>query len=1085
MSEIYAVVRQLEPNFQQMAHPADVLSQGPFREGVGYFVDPWFSSADLLEYATGDNELMAYMALEALSKRETDPDLAPGLLKCFAMYSPWRQFFVLRALASHASASDPLVGELLFLIRNRDPHAQMLAMQFMKELVVDRAAAGEEITLGPRLDQLDEDAAKALASLLESAKVECLEPLNRELQKWSSTHIDRDFLRSTGRFWGEESDQDATKLIAHPDLDEQMKTVRQTLAQNPPRSTLVVGEHGVGKSAVVKALGSHLLEEGWIIFEASPLDLVAGQMYVGQLEERLKQVITQLGRRPHVLWYIPDFAALQWVGKHMHSQSGALDNILPAIEKGQIVVVGEIDQAAFEQLVQANPRCQSAVEVCRIPALDEKPTLDLARKWIKVHTEGRPQSIMSEKVLLEAWQLAQQYLQDRAAPGSLLGFLDTTRQRLSTGNHGKKIEITTDDLIVTLAKLTGLPASILDDRQRLDRSGLTAFFHKRIQGQDEAIECLVERITLIKAGLTDPTRPQGVFLFAGPSGTGKTEIAKALATYLFGSPNRLIRMDMSEFQVPESLDRLFGEHTGGEQHSLANQVRRQPFSIILLDEFEKAHPRVWDVFLQVFDDGRLTDKQGFTADFRHTIIILTSNLGAGAPRGKSVGFSSDHQGFYAGDVDRAIGKAFRKEFLNRLDRVVVFRPFTREVMRQILAKEIEDVQSRRGLRNRSWAIVWEGAALDFLLDKGFSPELGARPLKRAIERFFLTPLAVTIVNRQVPEGDQFLYVNTDEDRLAVEFIDPDEPVETTSPAVEATGAEQGKPDASLEAIVLDPRGTPAEIKALQAHFAEREAVLSSSQWEEEKELCLSMMALPDFWDSPERFPVLGEVEYRDRISTGLKAAGALLDRLVDRSGGGRQHYPPKLVGQVAQSLFLLRHACQSLEEKLPWEVFLQVEATGQQTETPVKLNRFAERLGQMYRSWAKKRKMRCEVLSETRGRGPDPLRLLMSVSGFGALSLLRPEQGLHVWEVPQGGSQKSFRRYQALVRVVPQPEDLGNASRNEQQQAATKLFQTTAAGAPAIVRYYREMPSPLVRDRIRDWRTGHLDRVLGGDFDLF
>ena len=430
ISEIYEVVHELEPTFNQTAHPQDLLTQEPFIKGVSLFGNAGFSTADLLKYALGDNAPMAFMAIEALSMREPEPQLREGLLNCFSMYLPWGQFFVLRALRTHVPPTVLLVGELLFLICKRESQSQLQTLQFMQDFLATRLEGGEAMTFASRLDELDDETAEALTSLLNTANDKRFEPLNQELLLWKQTHIDRKILRSTGRLWDEARDRDFDLVIEHPVLSAHVKAIRHTLEQKSPRSTLIVGEHGVGKSAVAHVLGRQLLADNWVVFEAAAVDLVAGQIYIGQLEERLKQVIDQLGRRPGILWYIPDFASLQWTGKGMHNQSSALDVILPAIEKGQIVVIGEISQAAFEKLVQVNPRCQTAVEICRIPALDEKPTLMLARQWVEVHSGENGSKILDEKVLQEAWQLARQYLQERAAPGSILEFLESTRLRL-------------------------------------------------------------------------------------------------------------------------------------------------------------------------------------------------------------------------------------------------------------------------------------------------------------------------------------------------------------------------------------------------------------------------------------------------------------------------------------------------------------------------------------------------------------------------------------------------------------------------------------------------------------------------------
>src|SRR6185503_6766485 len=260
---------------------------------------------------------------------------------------------------------------------------------------------------------------------------------------------------------------------------------------------------------------------------------------------------------------------------------------------------------------------------------------------------------------------------------------------------------------------------------------------------------------------------------------------------------------MSEFQSPDSVRKIIGDD--GETQSLIQRVRKQPFAVVLLDEFEKAHWNVWDLFLQVFDDGRLTDALGQTADFRHTIIILTSNLGATAPESGGMGFAPRADEFSNAQVMRAVSQSFRPEFVNRLDKVIVFRPLTRARMRGILRKELQKVLERRGLRNREWAVEWESSALEFLLDKGFSPTMGARPLKRAIDQHLLAPLAATMVEHRFPSGDQFLFVRSDGKSLQVEFVDPD----ASAPIAPRLDVEPMVPrgsDHTLARMMLQPTG---------------------------------------------------------------------------------------------------------------------------------------------------------------------------------------------------------------------------------------------------------------------------------------
>jgi ATP-dependent Clp protease ATP-binding subunit ClpC len=542
---------------------------------------------------------------------------------------------------------------------------------------------------------------------------------------------------------------------------------------------------------------------------------------------------------------------------------------------------------------------------------------------------------------------------------------------------------------------------------------------------------MLERVALIKAGLTDPTRPQAVLLFVGPTGTGKTEIAMALAEFLFGSPERMIRLDMSEYQNPGSAWRMLGDREVDDA-SLVARIRRQPFSVVLLDEFEKADPSVWDVFLQVFDDGRLSDPRGQAADFRHAVIIMTSNLGAKIPTGSGIGFSPA-TGFAPGSVEQAVTRAFRREFLNRIDRVVVFRPLSRPVMREILSAELEAVLARRGLRSRQWAVEFDDSAVEFLLNEGFTPDLGARPLKRAVERHFLTPLALAIAGHEYPGGDQFLFVRASRDGLTVTFEDPDAPIE----------AAPAPPEATLKTLAREGGGG---VQLLETAFADVAGRIEDPDWQDAKAALLARMGDPGFWDDEGRFAVLGEVELRDRMESGLRSARSLLGRLR-----GARRPPAPLVRRAAQRLILLDEALEALAAGEPADARLKVDGDPE----------FGPRVAAMYRGWAHERGMRLEVSEERAGRR---FRFAATVTGFAALRTLAPESGFHVLEIPDGRGGYDRRR----VRVTVTPAENG----------------TTPAGRATIVRRYRERPTPLVRDAVRGWRTGRLDAVLAGGFDL-
>ncbi|MCP3980135.1 MAG: AAA domain-containing protein [bacterium] len=1073
-AELYEIARELDGVVDSVAKPADLLAHPTFECGVCVFVRPEWSVDELLEYYRGDSIVFAALALESLSRRSDDGrDVRDPVLETINHFAPLTRFFALRLLDAKTPAGEPLSGKLL--CRLDDSWEWPVNARVLGEFLRRRVQGGEKLALGGALESVKD--ASGLKDLLELMPADVQKPLLDELAAWSGRRVDVDLLNSIGRVWMADADRAGEPVIEHDAILEDLATVEATLFEPPLRSAVLVGEHGVGKTALARLAARRFAARGGVVFEAGFSELIAGMVYIGQLEERMRELLEALvGRK--IVWFVPDFHALAMAGRHKYSSTSVLDVMLPEVEAGRIVVIGETTPGAYERLVQSKPRVKTALETLRIHPLPESGTRALVDSWADAHAGG--EAGLGHGARDEALLLAQQFLGDRAAPGNVLKLLQLTRTRLETERSGETLRIGSEDLIATLAHQTGLPGAVLDERQGLELEALHAFFVERVKGQPEAVDCLVERVAMIKAGLTDPKRPLGVFLFAGPTGTGKTEIAKTLAAFLFGSEDRMLRLDMSELQTPESLDRIIGGSDSDERGgALVDRIRKQPFAVVLLDEFEKAHPNVWDLFLQLFDDGRLTDRSGSTADFRNAIVVLTSNLGSKIESGAGLGFQDERGRFSEARVMRVVESAFRKEFLNRLDRVVVFRPLGRDTMRRILHKELAAAFRRRGLRNRAWAVEWDASAVELLLRAGFTVDLGARPLRRAIEQRLLAPLSKTIVNHQYPAGDQFLFVRAEGDELVVDFVDPDgaDAHDERPPPVADAGI-------LLEQIALEPRGSAAEVAVLRAAHGELRGLVDDEPWQARKRDGLTRMQQPGFWDSSDRFDTLGDVEYFDRIEAGVASAGSLMDRLAPPTGAApaRARYPRKIFGRLAGQLFVLRAACREPTSDRPRDAFVQVEAWSDGGRPSRHADEFARRVGGMYRKWAGKRRMQVETLREWGGDDREAFGMLLSVSGYAAFALLSAEHGLHVMELPDEHGHNA-RRAAVRVRVAGQPaapprQGGGGLARQAQETIGAQ------EGNVSVVRRYRERPSPLVRDTARGWRSGHFERVLDGDFDL-
>ena len=836
----------------------------------------------------------------------------------------------------------------------------------------------------------------------------------------------------------------AGELLAAYEREQEVEQILTSLASPLKGRILVTGGPRVGKTAIIHEVAARIQAgqcpdalrgaELWGLSARSILRAFGVQGW----QEKLGRLLEQWTARPDVILYVDALPTTLAAGATAEDPFDMAQFLLGQLQSSTNRILAEGRTQAVNSFLEAYPEYKHVLMEVRIP----EPTIEKAREMIRraAHDLEASQGVTIERGAVEvALDLTRHFALSEHLPGKAIDLIAEGIALRSERGSRAALRVSAEDIITRFEEKTGLPRILLTDQEPYNEQAVRRYFSDRVLGQDQAVDVIVQTLSLLRTRLNNPNRPMGVFLFIGPTGVGKTELAHALAQFLFGSEKHLVRFNMADYTMDWHVQTLFGNPHGFDIESRRGQftmrLQEHAFAVVLLDEFEKAHPEIFQRFLQLFDEGMLLNGASELVNLRNSIFILTSNFGARLLNVGRLGFgptvSPEEQ---ENRIREEMVQFFTPEFINRIDSVCLFKPLTKSVLREIAYRRVQEILQREGLIRRRLEIEVDEDVIEWVVEHGYSERYGARYLARQIEKTITYPLAQQLINNNPPPGSMLRLFMRNE-RVASALVLPT----TTHVVAEkdlATGpAEIGHLPERLTASYIQA-GLPAlrrRVETLEASHRIAEARTRQAD-------LLRAMSTPSFWDEPgaiqPRLDELGQLSSQVELVDGLRRNLDELEHFVREMEQGNR---PDLLSEAALRYRYLVYELPRAELTLLFNdprdtcgAYLHIAARGRRLVA----SRWATDLARMYLGWAARREFPAVIVAEELNQKGTTRGCWLGIGGYGAYGLLRGETGLHRLVQEAEGQEGRRQVVQATVTVWP---DLPDSELDGEAQRQVRL----------------------------------------------